>query len=103
VKVVSVSALSPRLLTTAEAAVLLNVSKRTILNWIGRGSIPYVELPSGGERKEYRIPRAALLRSLSGNYDLAAELKALEVAAKAAAVDEEQLLDDLDGERKTPE
>ena len=70
----TVPRLSPRLITTQEAASLLRVTPRTIVNWIERGSIPYLELPSGGTRKEYRIPEVALLRSLSGNFDLEAEL-----------------------------
>lgn len=81
--------LNPRLMTTKEAAELLNVSPRTILNWIERGSIPYVELPGAGERKEYRIPQLALLRSLSGNYDLVAELEQLENAAAGSGLTEE--------------
>jgi excisionase family DNA binding protein len=100
-KTSSLPRISPRLLTTAQAAAMLNVSQRTINNWIHSESIPYVELPSSGTRKEYRIPQMALLRSLAGNYDLVAEIRALEEAA--AGVDEEQLLDLLVGERKTPE
>ena len=83
--------ISPRLLTTAEAAALLAVSQRTIVNWIKSGSIPYLELPSSGKRKEYRIPQVALLESLSGNYDLAGELDVLERAAAAAGLNEEQV------------
>jgi excisionase family DNA binding protein len=64
----------PQLITTKEAADLLSVSSRTVLNWIRDDAIPYVELPSrGDQRHEYRIPLHGLLRSLSGNYDLAAE------------------------------
>jgi excisionase family DNA binding protein len=100
----SLPRISPRLLTTAEAAVMLNVSQRTIVNWIRNDSIPYIELPSSGSRRrEYRIPQMALLRSLAGNYDLVGELRALEEAATAADVDEGQLLDLLIGERRTPE
>jgi len=83
--------LTPRLLTTNEAASLLNVSQRTILNWIKADTIPYVELPSAGKRAEYRIPQVALLRSLSGNYDLGAELRSLDEAAEAAGLDEDQV------------
>ena len=64
---------TPQLLTTGEAATLLQVSSRTILNWIGAETIPYVKLPSNGGRSEYRIPLQGLLSSLSGNYDLAGE------------------------------
>jgi len=90
-KTSSLQKISPRLLTTAEAATLLAVSQRTIVNWIQNESIPYLELPTKGKRKEYRIPQVALLESLSGNYDLAAELRALEEAADAAGLSEEQV------------
>jgi excisionase family DNA binding protein len=81
----SATNLRPRMLTTREAAALLNVSQRTVNNWIHQGSIPYVELPHGeGGRPEYRIPELALLRSLAGNYDLAAELKELDDAVEAS-------------------
>ena len=92
----TVPRLSPRLITTNEAASLLRVTPRTIVNWIERGSIPYVELPSGGSRREYRIPEVALLRSLSGNFDLEAELERLETAA--AEMTEEEMIDALDDE-----
>jgi hypothetical protein len=72
------------------------VTPRTIVNWIDRGSIPYVELPSGGSRREYRIPEVALLRSLSGNFNLEAELERLETAA--AEMTEEEMTDALDDE-----
>ena len=90
----TVPRLSPRLITTNEAASLLRVTPRTIVNWIERGSIPYVELPSGGSRREYRIPEVALLRSLSGNFNLEAELERLETAA--AEMTEEEMIDALD-------
>jgi excisionase family DNA binding protein len=89
----TVSRLRPRLITTQEAASLLRVTPRTIVNWIERGSIPYLELPSGGVRKEYRIPEVALLRSLSGNFDLEAELERLEATASGRS--EEELVDAL--------
>ena len=92
----TVPRLSPRLITTNEAASLLRVTPRTIVNWIDRGSIPYVELPSGGSRREYRIPEVALLRSLSGNFNLEAELERLETAA--AEMTEEEMTDALDDE-----
>lgn len=92
----TVPRLSPRLITTNEAASLLRVTPRTIVNWIERGSIPYVELPSGGSRREYRIPEVALLRSLSGNFNLEAELERLETAA--AEMTEEEMIDALDDE-----
>ena len=92
----TVPRLNPRLITTNEAASLLRVTPRTIVNWIERGSIPYVELPSGGSRREYRIPEVALLRSLSGNFNLEAELERLETAA--AEMTEEEMIDVLDDE-----
>jgi len=92
----TVPRLNPRLITTNEAASLLRVTPRTIVNWIERGSIPYVELPSGGSRREYRIPEVALLRSLSGNFNLEAELERLEIAA--AEMTEEEMIDALDDE-----
>ena len=79
---------------------MLNVSQRTVLNWIAAEAIPYIELPSSGKRKEYRIPQMALLRSLAGNYDLAAELAALDRAADASP---EEIVDLLVGDEKTPE
>lgn len=98
----SLPRIGPRFLTTSEAAALLNVSARTIVNWIHAGSIPYIELPSSGRRKDYRIPRMALLESLSGNYDLAAELQQLDRQVAEAGMDEEQIVDLVVGETKTP-
>ena len=84
--------LVPRLITTAEAAALLRVSSRTVLNWIESDTIPYVQLPSAGTRRDYRIPVAALLRSLSGNYDLATDLQALDQRTREAGVRDEDVL-----------
>lgn len=53
------------LLTTREVAELLNVSPRTVTNWIRAERVPFVRLPGG----EYRVPRDGLLDSLEGNYD----------------------------------
>ena len=64
----------PQLLTVSQAATLLNVSDRTIRRWIEKDRIPYLELPGG----DYRIPQGALLASLRGNYNLGAELRALD-------------------------
>jgi excisionase family DNA binding protein len=75
----------PQLLTVAQAASLLNVSDRTIRRWIEAEKIPYLELPSGG----YRVPQGALLASLRGNYDLAAELRELD--QRYAELSEEQV------------
>jgi excisionase family DNA binding protein len=64
----------PKLLSTKQAAELLNVSKRTILNWIESEKIPYLKLPGG----DYRLPLAGLLASLSGTYRLDQEIRALD-------------------------
>jgi excisionase family DNA binding protein len=58
--------MAQRLLTTREAAELLNVSARTVTNWIRRDRVPYLRLPGG----EYRLPLEGLLDSLSGTYDI---------------------------------
>jgi excisionase family DNA binding protein len=58
--------MSDRLLTTRQAAELLNVSARTVTNWIRADKIPYVRLPGG----EYRLPVDGLLDSLTGTYDM---------------------------------
>ncbi|HEV3035038.1 MAG TPA: helix-turn-helix domain-containing protein [Solirubrobacteraceae bacterium] len=63
-----------KLLSTKQAAELLNVSRRTVLNWIEAEKVPYVKLPGG----DYRIPLAGLLASLSGNYRLDEEIRALD-------------------------
>lgn len=68
------TAASPTLLTVTQAAALLNVSDKTIRRWIDAEKIPFLELPSRG----YRIPQNALLASLRGTYDLAAELRELD-------------------------
>jgi excisionase family DNA binding protein len=68
------TAARPELITVSEAAALLKVNERTIRRWIEAEKIPYLELPSGS----YRIPQGALLASLRGNYDLAAELRELD-------------------------
>ncbi|MHB8243106.1 MAG: helix-turn-helix domain-containing protein [Solirubrobacteraceae bacterium] len=64
----------PKLLSTAQAAELLNVSRRTILNWIETDKVPYLKLPGG----DYRVPLAGLLASLSGTYRLDEEIRALD-------------------------
>lgn len=64
----------PKLLSTTQAAGLLNVSRRTVLNWIEAGRVPYVKLPGG----EYRLPLSGLLSSLSGTYRLEEEIRALD-------------------------
>jgi excisionase family DNA binding protein len=76
--------LEPRLLTTKEAAELLRVSPRTVLNWIERDSVPYVALPhAGGRRREYRIPLHGLLRSVAANFDLSEEFAISDQAMSA--------------------
>ena len=72
-------------LTVGEAAALLNVNEQTIRRWIDAESIPYLELPGGS----HRIPQGALLASLRGNYDLAAELHELD--DRNAELTEEQV------------
>jgi excisionase family DNA binding protein len=62
----------PELLTVTQAAALLNVGVFTIRRWTEEDKVPYIRLPGGNHDR--RIPRAALLASLSGNYDLAGEL-----------------------------
>jgi len=79
------TAARPQLLTVSEAATLLNVNERTIRRWIDAESIPYLELPGGS----YRIPQGALIASLRGNYDLAAELR--EVDERNAELTEAQV------------
>jgi excisionase family DNA binding protein len=69
--------LAPQLIKAQEAADLLNVDIRTIHQWIAKERIPYIELPSGGAKPSYRIPLQGLLNSLSGNYDLAADVESL--------------------------
>ncbi len=74
----------PKLLSTTQAADLLNVSRRTILNWIEAGKVPYVRLPGG----DYRLPLSGLLSSLSGTYRLDEEIRALD-ERNAALTDED--------------
>jgi excisionase family DNA binding protein len=64
----------PRLISVEEAAALLAVTDTTVRNWIKGEAIPYIELPSTGTRKRYRIPLQGLLNTLAGNYDLASDL-----------------------------
>jgi excisionase family DNA binding protein len=64
----------PRLISVEEAATLLAVTDTTVRNWIKSDAIPYIELPSSGSRKRYRIPLQGLLNTLAGNYDLGADV-----------------------------
>lgn len=68
------TATRPQLLTLSQAASLLHVSERTIRRWVDAEKVPYLKLPSG----QYRLPQGALLASLEGTYDLAAELDELD-------------------------
>lgn len=86
-----------KLITPAQAAEFLAVSERTILSWIQRESVPFVELPNGGGRPSYRIPLQGLISSLSGNYDLEADFSAL--AAGAVESDEVDAPSDLEASR----
>lgn len=63
-----------QLLTVAQAASLLNVSEKTIRRWVAADKVPYVKLPAG----TVRLPQGALLASLQGTHDLAAELAELD-------------------------
>lgn len=69
------TASQPQLLTVNEAASLLRVTDTTIRRWIAAERIPFLELPGGAG---YRIPQASLFASLAGNFDLAAESRALD-------------------------
>jgi excisionase family DNA binding protein len=68
------TAARPQLLTVAQAASLLNVSEKTVRRWVADDKVPCVKLPSG----RIRIPQGALLASLQGTHDLAAELAVLD-------------------------
>jgi hypothetical protein len=73
---------SAQLITTQQAAELFHVTPQTVTNWIRDGQVPYIELPSsGGGKKTYRLPLAALIQSLQGNYDLLPDIKVLDDAA----------------------
>ena len=55
-----------RLVSTSEAAKMLGVDRRTVVNWIKADRIRYVELPGG----TYRIPLSDLLSALGGTFDM---------------------------------
>ncbi len=82
----------PKLLSTKQAAELLKVSRRTILNWIEAEKVPYIKLPGG----DYRIPLAGLLASLSGTYRLDEEIRALD--ERYAALSDEDVQATLAGD-----
>ena len=77
------------LLTVPEAAALLRVSDATIRNWIAADSIPYIQLPPVGKRKQYRIPLQGLLGSLEGNYDLRGALQEQNARMREATLSED--------------
>jgi len=81
----------PQMITPQEAAAFLNVTSRTVLNWIDQDRIPYIRLPGGTERAQYRIPLSGLVSSLSGTFDLAAALEEGEAHARAAGLAGEDL------------
>jgi excisionase family DNA binding protein len=83
-----------RLVSTSEAAALLNVSPRTVINWINRDLVAYVRLPGG----DYRIPVGALLASLSGTFDLASELDAFDRAAALSEMTEDDAVEQAAGD-----
>jgi excisionase family DNA binding protein len=93
---------TPRLLTTTEAAELLRVNPRTILNWIRNDAIPYLELPTSGSRPQFRIPLHGLLTSLAGTYDLEEELTRSDEAAEKEGLTEQEAAERIaDGERSS--
>jgi len=51
-----------RLLRVKEAALLLNVSRKTVWKWIRDGRLKGVRLPSG----RYRVPEGEVVRILHG-------------------------------------
>ena len=77
------------LLTVSEAAEMLRVSQGTIRNWIAADSIPYVQLPPVGHRKQHRIPLDGLLGSLAGNYDLRGALREQNARMRKANLSED--------------
>jgi excisionase family DNA binding protein len=85
--------LQSQLLTVQETADLLKVSRRTVEKWISHDAVPYVQLPGGGS---YRVPMQGLLNSLSGTYDLAAELETLLRGAQRDPLREDEIAAALD-------
>jgi excisionase family DNA binding protein len=59
----------PILMTTSETAALLDVSRRTLINWIKRNKIPSIRLPGG----EYRVPLGLLISRLNEEENTAQE------------------------------
>jgi excisionase family DNA binding protein len=81
----------PKLLTLQEAADFLHVSPRTISNWISDDRIPYVRLPGGEARAQYRIPLGALISSLTGTYDLGAAVREAVEHAQASGLSSDEI------------
>jgi len=52
-----------KLLKISEVAKVLNVSMHTVLNWIKKGKLKAIRLPSG----RYRIPEGEVRRILEGS------------------------------------
>jgi len=77
------------LLTVPEAAAMLRVSHGTIRNWIAAESVPYIQLPPVGKRKQHRIPLQGLLSSLEGNYDLRGALQEQNARMRKANLSED--------------
>ncbi len=80
----------PRLISVEEAAALLDVTDTTIRNWIRKDAIPYIELPGGATRKQYKIPLQGLLNTLAGNYDLASDLQHLDTVFRGRSDETKQ-------------
>lgn len=57
----------PRLITTREAADMLDVSTETILRYIWSGRLPGSRLRHGAKRLGYLIPYAAVVGVRDGN------------------------------------
>lgn len=62
----SMSASPSELLTTTEAAALLNVSKRTLFRLIGRGELPVYRVGSSSRTlRVHRVDALALVRRVA--------------------------------------
>jgi hypothetical protein len=60
----------PYLLTTGQVARLLRVHPRTVLSWVEKDTVPYIELPNM-QRRELRFAANRLAQVLgSHNYDV---------------------------------
>jgi excisionase family DNA binding protein len=79
-----------QLVTVREAADVLAVAEADVMRWIEDDSIPYIRLKRG-PRPEYRIPLQGLLGMLGSNEDIAAGLKGLDEALRAADPSEDDI------------